>query len=184
MSDLICRNTMMRCQTPGMCSPHGGCRETEPVSSVWLEQLRSEFRQAVRDRDALKAENKELSEFKAYMVSMREAHGFDSWAEVLVKVDRLEDDLLEAKQFQPIGEACLTNRDTLRASLGLKPGDNLHEHVEALRKNSERYEWLRDSSESTHQFYLSTPIWFAGVKFIKENVDSTIDAAMGNGEQP
>lgn len=56
MSDLICRNTMMRCNTPGMCSPHGGCRETETVSSVWLEQLRSEFRAAVRGRDALKAE--------------------------------------------------------------------------------------------------------------------------------
>ena len=56
MNDLICRNTMMRCNTPGMCSPHGGCRETEPVSSVWLEQLRSEFRAAVRERDSLKAE--------------------------------------------------------------------------------------------------------------------------------
>ncbi|NMZ73833.1 hypothetical protein HBO32_12030 [Pseudomonas nitroreducens] len=26
MSDLICRKTMMRCQTPGMCAPYGGCR--------------------------------------------------------------------------------------------------------------------------------------------------------------
>lgn len=26
MSDLICRKTMMRCKTPGMCSPHGGCQ--------------------------------------------------------------------------------------------------------------------------------------------------------------
>lgn len=25
MSDLICRKTMMRCQTPSMCAPHGGC---------------------------------------------------------------------------------------------------------------------------------------------------------------
>lgn len=50
---------------------------------------------------------------------------------------------------------------------------------EALRKDSERYRWLRDRSESIHQFYLSTPIWFTGVKFSKENVDSTIDAAMG-----
>lgn len=25
MSDLICRASMMRCQTPGMCAPHGGC---------------------------------------------------------------------------------------------------------------------------------------------------------------
>lgn len=25
MSDMICRKSMTRCQTPGMCSPHGGC---------------------------------------------------------------------------------------------------------------------------------------------------------------
>lgn len=54
----------------------------------------------------------------------------------------------------------------------------------ALRKDAERYRWLRDKSESVHQFYLSTPIWFTGVKFNAENVDSTIDAAMSNGEQP
>lgn len=26
MVDLICRQSMTRCQTPGMCSPHGGCQ--------------------------------------------------------------------------------------------------------------------------------------------------------------
>lgn len=55
---------------------------------------------------------------------------------------------------------------------------------EALSKDAERYQWLRDSSESVHQFYLSTPIWFTGVKFSKENVDSTIDAAMREEPQP
>lgn len=50
--------------------------------------------------------------------------------------------------------------------------------IELLRKDAERYRWLRDKSESVHQFYLSTPIWFTGVKFSKENVDRTIDAAM------
>jgi hypothetical protein len=54
----------------------------------------------------------------------------------------------------------------------------------ALRKDAERYQWLRDKSESVHQFYLSTPIWFTGVKFSKENVDSTIDAAMSKEPQP
>jgi hypothetical protein len=54
---------------------------------------------------------------------------------------------------------------------------------EQLEKNAKRYQWLRDKSESIHQFYLSTPIWFTGVKFSKENVDSTIDAAMGEGDQ-
>lgn len=53
----------------------------------------------------------------------------------------------------------------------------------ALRKDSDRYQWLRDKSENLHGFYLSTPIWMTGVKFSKENVDSTIDGAMGKGEQ-
>lgn len=51
-------------------------------------------------------------------------------------------------------------------------------------RNADRYLWLRDSSESVHQFYLSTPIWFTGVKFSKENVDRTIDAAMSAGVTP
>jgi hypothetical protein len=50
--------------------------------------------------------------------------------------------------------------------------------IEALRKDAERYRWLRDSSEAFHSFYLSTPIWLAGAKFSKENVDTSIDAAM------
>ncbi len=59
--------------------------------------------------------------------------------------------------------------------------DQLKTENEALRKDAERYRWLRDSSESIHQFYLSTPIWFTGVKFSKQNVDSTIDASMSKG---
>ncbi len=33
MTDLICRTSMMRCQTPGMCAPHGGCHAV-PFPSV------------------------------------------------------------------------------------------------------------------------------------------------------
>lgn len=55
---------------------------------------------------------------------------------------------------------------------------------EALRKEAERYQWLRDKSDSVHQFYLSTPIWFTGVKFSKEMVDSTIDSAMSKEVTP
>ena len=35
MSDLICRKTMMRCQTPGMCSPYGGCQLQPVTESVF-----------------------------------------------------------------------------------------------------------------------------------------------------
>lgn len=34
MSDLICRGSMMRCQTPGMCAPHGGCHVMPSAASI------------------------------------------------------------------------------------------------------------------------------------------------------
>lgn len=33
MTDMICRKSMQRCQTPGMCSPHGGCRPSVLVDT-------------------------------------------------------------------------------------------------------------------------------------------------------
>lgn len=39
---------------------------------------------------ALIAENEAMAEFKAHMVSLRETGGFDSWAAVLVELDRLK----------------------------------------------------------------------------------------------
>lgn len=56
--------------------------------------------------------------------------------------------------------------------------DQLRAEVEALRKDADRYLWLRDKSESVHGLYLSTPIWMTGVRFRQEDVDRTIDAAM------
>lgn len=56
MTDLICRKSMTRCITPGTCSPHGGCRDTESVSSAWLVQLRSEFVAVGRQCNQLKAD--------------------------------------------------------------------------------------------------------------------------------
>ena len=83
----------------------------------------------------------------------------------------------EVKAHQGVGRAIT---ETLTVTV---ERDQPRVENEALRKDAERYRWLRDQSESIHQFYLSTPIWFTGVKFSKESVDSTIDAAMGKGEQ-
>lgn len=43
MTDLICRKSMTRCQTPGMCSPHGGCQtpETAPAFRSLLAERNS-----------------------------------------------------------------------------------------------------------------------------------------------
>lgn len=56
--------------------------------------------------------------------------------------------------------------------------DRLKADIEVSANDARRYQWLRDKSESVHQFYMSTPIWFTGVTFSPENVDRTIDAAM------
>jgi hypothetical protein len=34
MTDMICRKSMQRCQTPGMCAPHGGCADPSTARGV------------------------------------------------------------------------------------------------------------------------------------------------------
>lgn len=50
---------------------------------------------------------------------------------------------------------------------------------EALRKDAERYRWLRDKQT----FIWLIQDWFPGEAMLT-NVDADIDAAMGKGEQP
>lgn len=52
-----------------------------------------------------------------------------------------------------------------------------------LRRNSDRYVWLRDKSEAVHSFYLSVANWFKGVTFSKETVDAAIDSAMASAPE-
>ena len=47
-----------------------------------------------------------------------------------------------------------------------------------VQRDAERYRWLRDVSVPPHNFYLSVPIEFDGVKYGKSEVDAYIDAAM------
>jgi len=64
MSDLICRKSMMRCQTPGMCSPHGGCQD--PVNA----QLRAVNFDYQLGADAAKDE---IARLKAECEGLRKA---------------------------------------------------------------------------------------------------------------
>jgi len=49
---------------------------------------------------------------------------------------------------------------------------------EDVVKNADRYVWLRDASVPPHNFYLSVPEEFDGVKYQPSEVDAYIDAAM------
>lgn len=62
MTDLICRKSMTRCLTPGMCSPHGGCREPA-FNPDWnrLEAAQESLREHMQIIAQLKAENERLA---------------------------------------------------------------------------------------------------------------------------
>jgi hypothetical protein len=62
MTELICRKTMVRCQTPGMCSPYGGCREPAQDSASELALLRAAHCAALSTITELKAEVTDLTE--------------------------------------------------------------------------------------------------------------------------
>ncbi|KMN20276.1 hypothetical protein [Pseudomonas weihenstephanensis] len=58
MTDLICRKSMTRCQTPGMCSPHGGC-QPESISDgqhIDLGRFIDHVWAIKTERDQLRAE--------------------------------------------------------------------------------------------------------------------------------
>lgn len=38
MTDLICRKSMTRCQSPGMCAPHGGCSDSNAFRALLAER--------------------------------------------------------------------------------------------------------------------------------------------------
>lgn len=55
--------------------------------------------------------------------------------------------------------------------------------IAELEADAARYRWLRDHSQSFHTFYLSVPIWMAGVSVNQEKVDRSIDAVIALAQQ-
>lgn len=107
---MICRKSMTRCLTPGMCSPQGGCPSTETVSSAWLAQLRGEYLKLGQQIQALTAETEESAAVIEQMAKILAGvsvalkgeklplhrHGYHDLAD-LVGVLKLENDLRMAE---------------------------------------------------------------------------------------
>ena len=53
------------------------------------------------------------------------------------------------------------------------------ERALAAEKDAGRYRWLRDKSVPPHNFYLSVPVEFDGIRYTPQEVDAAIDAAIG-----
>ena len=207
MSDMVCRKSMMRCQTPGMCSPHGGCRDEvttakdRQISALIAENERLKNRLEVDPRhdydgistrdatvkvldeqvDQLKAENEQLkAESEQAKLISRIAYNFDGY------------------------KAVLDERDQLRAeNAGLKTGYEAYERVnaglkaevEALRRERagkilcdlELFETLRDSANTEadeHRQCMATyrPLRQASLDSVVKKCDDLL-AALGKGEQ-
>ena len=79
MSNLICRKTMIRCQTPGMCSPYGGCQPQPVTESVF----KTDYARLEQECERLSNELNNMRISWGLMQSEREA--------ALKQVERLRD---------------------------------------------------------------------------------------------
>lgn len=87
MSDLICRKTMMRCQTPGTCSPHGGCQPLPVTESVF----KADYARLEQECERLSNELNNMRISWGLMQSEREA--------ALKQVEGLRGLLSESREF-------------------------------------------------------------------------------------
>lgn len=102
MSDLICRKSMARCLTPGMCSPHGGC---QPDKTEWQsgydEGRRMGAKHMYAEVDRLKAELAGLrTGYEAYESVNK---GLKAEVEVLSKEADLHQQIQRAAKELPFG---------------------------------------------------------------------------------
>lgn len=156
MTDLICRKSMNRCQTPGMCSPHGGCQTPETASA---------FRALLAERNSL-----------AYLLkrfvggehdqgeNQSERHMYHDEAEALlaylggeIQGHTLVPDEILRKQYEQ-RTALIAENETLVATA-----------------QSFRDEWRKDQADAARYRWIE-PV-FAGL-FGIASLDAHIDAAM------
>ena len=194
MSDMVCRKSMMRCQTPGMCSPHGGCRDE--VTTAKDRQI-----------SALIAENERLKN----RLEVDPRHDYDgiSTRDATVKVldeqvdqlkadnERLRADYAGLARFNPEWDRAAAAQDSVREHMamvvqlkaevaGLRTGYEAYERVNAelkaevdgLRKS------LLDAAEEIDAWGSYASDYFQEKHDLAGCVAKFHAAAMGKGEQP
>jgi len=157
MSDMVCRKSMMRCQTPGMCSPHGGCRDEvttakdRQISALIAENERLKNRlevdprhdyDGISTRDAtVKVLDEQVDQLKAE--NERLAKTADCWDRLNVQNKALSDsfraerDQAEQDYKDVVGTIELRDIEIskLRAEVaGLRTGYEAYERVNAELK--------------------------------------------------
>lgn len=196
MSDMICRKSMQRCNTPGMCSPHGGC---QPEKSEWQsgydEGRRMGTKHMYAEVDRLKAEIESLKrEIKlspelypnTLRVKRDNAEYSALWMEWADKQISMRKDADRYRWF----------RDQKPNSLNLgRNSDHSSNYMQASEWIEQNPEWFDGTPEvdmakmaETNtiwqlQIYPNTPVGF--YVYCRSSLDDLIDAVMseeaGNG---
>lgn len=84
--------------------------------------------------------------------------------------------ILARREAQQAEQAAIEARN--RAGVEIRRP--LLERIRDLEQDAARYRWLRDVSVPPHNFYISVPDEFAGVRYEPPEVDAYIDAAMAS----
>ena len=209
MSDMVCRKSMMRCQTPGMCLPHGGCRDEvttakdRQISALIAENERLTNRlevdprhdyDGISTRDAtVKVLDEQVDQLKAE--NERLAKTADCWDRLNVQNKALSDsfraerDQAEQDYKDVIGTIELRDIEIskLRAEVaGLRTGYEAYEQVNAELKAEveELRKSLLDAAEEIDAWGSYASDYFQEKHDLAGCVAKFHAAAMGKGEQP
>ena len=215
MSDMICRKSMMRCQTPGMCSPHGGCRDEvttakdRQISALIAENERLKNRLEVDPRhdydgistrdatvkvldeqvDQLKADNERLRADYAGLARFnpewdRVAAAQDSVREHMAMVVQLKAEVAGLRTgyeaYEQVNAELKAENERLERNRDMWKGqvERQAEEMTALRKDADRYRWLRVKQT----FIWLIQDWLPS-NAVLTDVDAEIDAAMSKRAQ-
>lgn len=123
----------------------------------YAEELRR-LHAVEQERDALKAEVEGLRRWKSTHAP---------------RIEALEGLLAHYQTQAATGEEAAASLESERKANAI-----LTDELEKLRADAGRYRWLRDVSVPPHNFYLSVPVEFHGVRYAAAEVDTAIDAAI------
>lgn len=134
-----------------------------------------------RERDQIKAENDILKSHADEMTKMRNAHGYESWAKVLVECISLKDSKHTIECRFEVSEDTLA---TIRQCLSEAEGDidNLKEENESLRKDANRYRWMLVNIDLMHWENMLRYEFLEGEKNISQVIDDAIQSEGPKGQ--
>ena len=157
---------------PELLRERNAHKQASELSAAALRGVSEELARVTADARALK---ETLHDEMAENLRLRELGGAKPDENITAMTERViaERDALAAK-VQEMTLQALTDSGQWIEHTG-----ELAAKVKALEADADRYRWLRDKSVPPHNFYLSVPIEFDGVRYLPAEVDAAIDAARG-----